>query len=328
MKEKLNPLLRRVTLKQLRVLAAVTRSGTMSAAADALAVTPPAVTLQLRLLEETFGLAAGRAHRRRACGPPTPAGRCWPRPSGSTLALVECAEAIQALRGMEGGRVAVGVISTAKYFAPFALAAFKRQHPRIDLRVMVGNRQEMLAALEGFDLDLAITGRPPEHFEVERAVIGDHPHVIIAPPDHPLAGKGRVALADLAGEPFLLREAGSGTRTLVQTLMVAAGLDPTVGMEIGSNETIKQAVMAGMGIAFLSAHTVAAEVTDRRLAVLEVEGLPVVRQWFVVKRREKRLLPAAKALWDHLAAEGGRFLPDTTAFLPHPAAVDIGRTRG
>jgi LysR family transcriptional regulator, low CO2-responsive transcriptional regulator len=327
MKEKLNPLLRRVTLKQLRVLAAVTHSGTMSAAADALAVTPPAVTLQLRLLEETFGLALVE---RTATGVrPTDAGReVLAAAERIDLALVECAEAIQALRGMEGGRVAVGVISTAKYFAPFALAAFKRQHPRIDLRVMVGNREGMLAALEGFDLDLAITGRPPEHFEVERAVIGDHPHVIIAPPDHPLAGKGRVALADLAGEPFLLREAGSGTRTLVQSLMVAAGLDPTVGMEIGSNETIKQAVMAGMGIAFLSAHTVAAEVTDRRLAVLEVEGLPVVRQWFVVKRREKRLLPAAKALWDHLAAEGGRFLPDTTAFLPHPAAVDIGRTRG
>ena len=314
MKEKLNPLLRRVTLKQLRVLAAVTREGTMSAAADTLAVTPPAVTLQLRQLEETFGVAL--VERTAEGVRPTDAGReVLAAAERIDFALVECAEAIQALRGMDGGRVAVGVISTAKYFAPFALAAFKRQHPKVELRVMVGNREEMLAALEGFDLDLAITGRPPEHFEVDRAVIGDHPHIIIAPPDHELAGKGRVRLADLADEPFLLREAGSGTRTLVQSLMAAAGLDPTVGMEIGSNETIKQAVMAGMGIAFLSAHTVAAEVTDRRLAVLDVEGLPVVRQWFVIKRREKRLLPAAKALWDHLAAEGGCFLPDTSAFL-------------
>ena len=151
-------------------------------------------------------------------------------------------------------------------------------------------------------------------------------------PRQPASFQAKAAGSATALSPFTSsgwkREAGSGTRTLVQSLMAAAGLDPTVGMEIGSNETIKQAVMAGMGIALLSAHTIAAEVTDRRLAVLDVGGLPVVRQWFVVKRREKRLLPAARALWDHLAAEGGRFLPDTTAFIPHPAAVDIGRTRG
>jgi LysR family transcriptional regulator for metE and metH len=133
--------------------------------------------------------------------------------------------------------------------------------------------------------------------------------VITAAPEHPLASRRGLALAELAGESFLMRELGSGTRTLVERLFAEARMDPSIGMEIGSNETIKQAVMAGMGIAFLSAHTIAAEVADGRLAVLDVTGLPVVRQWFVVRRREKRLLPAARALWDHLATAGCRFLP-------------------
>jgi LysR family transcriptional regulator for metE and metH len=229
--------------------------------------------------------------------------------------LAECAEAIEALRGMDGGRVAVGVISTAKYFAPRALAAFKRAHPRVEMRVLVGNRQETLTALEAFDLDLAIMGRPPEHFAVEQAVIGDHPHVVIAAADHPLAGQARLPLQALAGETFLLREAGSGTRLLVERLFAAEGLSPAAGMEIGSNETIKQAVMAGMGVALISAHIIAAEVADGRLAVLDVAGLPIVREWFVVKRREKRLLPAARALWDHLATSGGTFLPEVAGLL-------------
>jgi LysR family transcriptional regulator, low CO2-responsive transcriptional regulator len=314
-KEKLNPVLRRVTLRQLRVLAAAVRSGTVTGAAGALGVTPPAASLQLRQLEETFQVALVE---RGADGVrPTDAGReVLAAAERIEAALAECADAIAALRGIERGRVAVGVISTAKYFAPRALAAFKRAHPNVEMRVLVGNRRETLDALEAFELDLAVMGRPPERFEVERAVLGDNPHVIIAPPDHAAVGRRRLPLEALAGDTFLLREAGSGTRLLVERLFAEAGQAPAAGVEIGSNETIKQAVMAGMGVALLSAHTVAAEARDGRLAVLDVEGLPVVRQWYVVKRREKRLLPAARALWDHLARDGGDYLPDVSAFLP------------
>jgi LysR family transcriptional regulator for metE and metH len=158
-------------------------------------------------------------------------------------------------------------------------------------------------------------GRPPEHFPVEQALIGDHPHVIVAPPGHPLAGRQRIKVARLADETFLLREEGSGTRLLTQNLLAQAGVAPRVGMEISSNETIKQAVMAGLGIALISAHTIAAEVEDRRLAVLDVVGLPIVRQWSVVKRREKWLPPAARALWQHLATQGRLFLPEVHGFV-------------
>jgi LysR family transcriptional regulator for metE and metH len=167
----------------------------------------------------------------------------------------------------------------------------------------------MIAALNRFELDMAVMGYPPEHFPVERAVIGSHPHVIIAPPDHPMARRRAIPLEEIAREPFLLREPGSGTRTLLLGLFGDNGLTSGPRTEIGSNETIKQAVMAGMGVALLSAHTIAAELSDGRLVTLDVEGLPVVRQWFVVRRAERRLLPAAQALWDHLKYAGGGFLP-------------------
>lgn len=312
MKENLVNFPRRTSLRQLRAVGALVRTGSMAAAAEALGVTPPAVAQQLRLLEDALG-GVPVVERTPGGARPTDAGQEVIAALGRVeAALADCAAAIEALRGMEGGRVAVGVISTAKYFAPFALAAFQRAYPRVALRVLVGNRQEMLAALEGFELDVAITGNPPENFAVERAVIGDHPHVIIAPPDHPLARRHDVTLAEVATEKFLLREPGSGTRDLMRRLFGDA-LEAGPRMEIGSNETIKQAVMAGMGVALLSAHTVAAEVADGRLRVLDVVGLPVIRQWFVVRRSEKRLLPAAAALWDHLARDGAAFLPRMAA---------------
>ena len=309
MKEKLTDFARQTSLRQLRAMGAVARTGTVTAAAQLLSVTPPAVAQQLRLLEEALGGVA-LLERAGAGARPTDAGREVLTALGRVeAALLDCSAAIEALRGMDGGRVAVGVISTAKYFGPFALAAFQRAHPKVELRILVGNRRETVAALEALEMDVAVMGRPPEHFPVERAVIGDHPHVIIAPPGHALAERRGVPLGEVARETFLLREPGSGTRELMRRLFTEAGLPLGGETEIGSNETIKQAVMAGMGVALLSAHTIAAEVKDGRLTVLDVEGLPVVRQWFVVRHRDKRLLPAAQALWDHFVRSGARFLP-------------------
>jgi LysR family transcriptional regulator for metE and metH len=310
MKEKLNPILRGLTLKQLRALAAVVRTGSVAGAAEALSVTPPAISQQLHLLQDL--LRVPLADRAQGGMRPTEAGReVLAALARIEAALADCAAAIEALRGMRAGHVAVGVISTAKYFAPRALAAFMRAHPHVELKLLVGNRAETVGALRNFELDVAVMGRPPEDdLPVECAVIGTHPHVMIAPPDHPLANARGVTLRALAGNTFLLREAGSGTRDLMRGLLTAARLDPDMGMEMGSNETIKQAVMAGIGVALLSAHTVAAELQDRRLMALDVEGTPVLRQWFVVRCREKRLLPAGQALWDHLVAHGADYLPE------------------
>jgi LysR family transcriptional regulator, low CO2-responsive transcriptional regulator len=306
MKENLKAMARRLTLKQLRSLSAVASTGTLSAAARELGVTPPAIALQLQLVEATIGLPL--LERTKGVAKPTEAGaEVLAAAARIEAELLGCLEAVRALHGIDRGRVTVGVVSTAKYFAPRALAAFNRAHPHVSMSLKLGNREDIIAGLESLEFDLALMGRPPEEGPYEREVIGDHPHVIIASPAHPLARRAAVPLSALRGETFMLREPGSGTRLLMQRLF---GADmPPAGTEMGSNETIKQAVIAGMGIALLSAHTIAAEYEAKRLAILRVEGLPIVRQWFVVKRREKRLLPAARALWDHLATEGGKFLP-------------------
>jgi LysR family transcriptional regulator, low CO2-responsive transcriptional regulator len=308
MKEKLSKLARGLTLRQLRALAAVADRGTVSGAAAALHLTPPAVAQQLRRLED--GVGAPLLERSEAGWRPTAAGAELLRAAAAIEAIIdESAEALATLASVEGGRIDVGVVSTAKYFAPQALAAFMRAHPGVDLGLRVGNRGETVAALERFDLDLAIMGRPPQDFAVEATAIGPHPHVIIAPPGHPLTRLQQARLEDLRGEPFLLREEGSGTRALAAALFAPLGLSSRV-TEIGSNETIKQAVMAGMGLALISGHTIAHEVRDGRLAVLSVAGLPLVREWFVVRRAEKRLLRAPAALQRFLVERGRRFLPD------------------
>lgn len=154
-------------------------------------------------------------------------------------------------------------------------------------------------------------GRPPADIDMDVRLIGDHPHVIIAPTSHRLARKSRLALSDLADETFLMREPGSGTRGLMEQLFETARVRPNIGMAMSSNETIKQAVIAGLGIAFISAHTVATELDERRLVTLDVAGLPVVRQWFVLSRKDKVLLPPARAMLEFLAARGAQFLPRT-----------------
>lgn len=310
MKEKLNKrLMRDVTLKQLRGLAAIARSGKITAAANELGLTPPAVTLQLKLLEEAAGLAL--FERSRQGLRLTDAGLyVLAVQARIESALLECSESLSEMKGLSRGRVSVGVISTAKYFAPRAIAAFATAHPRVDVKLTEGNREEIIAALERFDLDIAIMGSPPDTLAVVQQVIGDHPFIIIAPAGHRLAARRRVTLAALANEKFLLREPGSGTRTLMERMFAKHEVVPRVGTEFGSNETIKQAVMAGLGLAFISAHTVAAEVAAGWLSVLPVEGLPVIRQWYAVRAKQKHLLPAGLAMWDFLMAEGAGFLPD------------------
>jgi LysR family transcriptional regulator for metE and metH len=161
---------------------------------------------------------------------------------------------------------------------PAAIGAFARLHPNVELKLSIVSRAQIMEGQRNFTLDVAITGRPPDDIELEKRFIGDHPNMIVAPPDHPLAKRKRLQLTELACDPFLVREAGSGTRLLMQKLVYEAGFKPKIGMEIDSNETIKHAGMAGLGMAFICAHAVDLEIRQGRLVALDVLGLPLIRQ--------------------------------------------------
>ena len=229
---------------------------------------------------------------------------------GIERAVRDMLEAMEDLREGRGGRLSVAVVSTAKYFAPRLLAAFVAEHPKLELKFLIGNRDETLSLLRSQEADVALAGRPPADLPIEKALLGPHPYVIVAPPQHRLAG-GRALKRDLlSGEAFLFREKGSGTRSLFDYFLGDLSVrQAQPGIELGSNETIKQAVMAGLGIALISAHTIAAEVADGRLVTLDVEGLPIVRQWFVVNRADRPLSPAARAFVEFAGRRGGEFLP-------------------
>ena len=297
------------TLRQLRTLASVHRNGRIIGASKELGLTQPAVSLQIKEAENIAGTAL---FDRTAEGMrPTAAGRAV---IDAALAIEErlrvLTDEVRAIAGGRRGQLRLGVVSTAKYFAPSIMAAFKREHPDVEMTLNVGNRAEMIASLRDHMVDVALMGRPPREVAVRAVIFGDHPFVIIAPPDHPLAGLRGVTKEQLVQENFLVREPGSGTRMALDIyLSELPGRADAPGIEMGSNETIKQAVMAGLGIALISAHTIALEVEQKRLAVLDVEGMPIRRQWFSISRAERSLTPVMKSFEDFLQLRGAAFLP-------------------
>jgi len=310
MKELLYPWLRQITLRQMRGFETVVKCGSVSAAARELHLTPPAVSLQLRDLESAIGIPL--LERSDAGLIPTLAGQeLFSVCEEIQASLARFAESITELKGVDHGIVSVGVVSTARYFAPTVLAEFMKIYPDIEIQLQVGNREVTLEKLEAMEIDFAITGFPPDHFEVKKEFISKHPQIIIASPQHELAGRSDIPLSALKDETFLLREPGSGTRSVTDKLFSRSKNLPSRGLEFGSNETIKQAVIAGMGIAVISAHTVAAELAEKRLVALDVKGLPINRKWFLVKHGNKRFLPSAQTLWNFIARNGKHYLPQS-----------------
>jgi DNA-binding transcriptional LysR family regulator len=299
--------LRHVTLRQLRVFEAVARHRSFSRAAEELHLTQPAVSMQVKALEAQTGLPLFEQIGKRIHL--TGAGEALQRHSqtiGDELRAAD--EALDAMRGLQQGKLAIAVVSTAKYVAPPLLAQFLNEHPGVALRLAVDNRAEVLRQLADNEVDLAIIGRPPEDLGIAAQTFAEHPHVVIASPRHPLAAKRSIPLERIAEETFIVREPGSGTRGLLERLFAGHGLPLNVSMEMASNESIKQAVLAGMGVSLLSLHTVGLELETGRLAVLDVEGLPVVRQWHIAHLARKRLSPVALACKQFVLKEGAAFL--------------------
>jgi DNA-binding transcriptional LysR family regulator len=307
--------MKNVTLRQLKVFEAVANHLSFSRAAEELHLTQPAVSMQVQALAEQAGVPLFEQMGKRIYL--TAAGEellRHVRRIGQQLR--EASDALAAIRGAKGGRLTLGVVSTAKYFAPRLLVAFRNKHPDADLRLGVFNRETLVNQLADNQVDLAIMGAPPKEFETVAAVFAEHPHVIIAAADHPLAGRRRIEPADLAAQPFLIREPGSGTRGAMERFFTGYGVQLASTTEMTSNETIKQAVMAGMGLSFISEHTIGLELAAGRLVRLPVAGTPVMRQWYVMHRADKQLLPMTTAFLDFMRTDGPRLITRQAPIVP------------
>lgn len=301
--------MRGLTLRQLNAVRTVNRLSKINAAARELGLTAPAVTLQVQQAESAAGTTlfdrSGEGFRA------TDAGHAMVSAAHDIEQRLQLlSDELSAIRGATRGSLRLGAVSTAKYFTPRLIAGFAEDHPGIDIRLTIGNRAAIITALQEQEVDVALMGRPPRHAALNTFLVGDHPLVIVAAPDHPLVGARRIPKRRIAQEPFLVREPGSGTRMSLELFFgdIPGRLD-NLGVEFNSNETIKQAVMARMGVAFISAHTIAMEVEIGRLVVLDVVGTPIKRQWFVVSRADRPSSPAMAKFKGFIAQRGSDYLP-------------------
>lgn len=296
-----------LTLRQLKIFQAVARHLSFTRASEELHLTQPAVSMQVKQLEETVGLPLFEQVGKRVY--PTEAGEELQRYSRSVLAILDEASLVfDEMKGLERGRLRITVASTANYFVPQLLAAFCQRHPGVKVSLDVTNRERLLQALQDNDTDLVIMGKPPDSIELAAESFMDNPLVAIAPPSHPLAGQKNIPLQRLQRETFLIREKGSGTRSATERFFVEHGLSLSSTMEMSSSEAIKQGVEAGLGLGLLSLHTLEMELALKRLVILDVCELPILRKWYVMHRTGKRLSAVAQSFKEFVLKESGQIL--------------------
>jgi DNA-binding transcriptional LysR family regulator len=296
-----------LTLRQLKVFESVARHLNYTRASQELHLTQPAVSMQVKQLEESLGVPLFEQLGKRIHL--TDAGRevlAYAR--GITQQLDELEGVLNRLKGLSGGRLRISVATTANYFIPTLLGAFSRDYPEAAVSLDVTNRETLLRQLSENTVDLVIMGQPPAEADVEAQAFLDNPLVVVAPPYHPLVGKKRIPLARLQEETFLVRERGSGTRIAMERFFAERNMRLRTGMEVGSNEAIKQSVQAGLGLGLLSRVTIEQELALGRLAVLDIAEFPIMRHWYVVHRRGKRLSAAAEAFKQFVLAQAHRLL--------------------
>lgn len=304
-----------ITLRQMRIFEAVARHLSFTRASEELHLTQPAVSMQIKQLEQAVGLPlldqngkktylteAGEEMYRYACA--------------ITDKLQEAAQVFEELKGMKRGHMSIAVASTANYFAPRLLATFFQRYPDVRVSLNVTNREGLLKALTGNETDLVIMGKPPDHMELVAERFMDNPLVVIAAPTHPLARRrSQIPLQALAGETFLVREQGSGTRSAMERHFDQHGMTLATTMEMGTSEAIKQGVEAGLGLGLLSLHTLEMELSLKRVVILDVETFPIMRHWYVVYRRGKRLSTVAQAFRNFILKDSSNLitLPEAAA---------------
>lgn len=301
-------MIRHITFRQLQVFEAVAEHLSYTKAAKSLHLSQPAVSMQVRQLEETVGLPLFEQMGKKTYL--TQAGEEFHH-YAKVIAeqLEEAQEVLEALKGIHRGRLDISVASTANNFGTQLLANFNKLYPSVTIKLDVTNRETLLNQLANNEKDLVIMGRPPEGLDLVAEAFMDNPLVIVASPKHPLAShKGRINPQTLAKETFVTRETGSGTRSVLERYFLEHGLMLNKGIEMTSNEAIKQAVEAGLGLGIVSIHTLQLELEAERLVVLYIEGFPIMRHWYVVYRKGKRLSPIANAFREFVLQEGNNIL--------------------
>ena len=293
--------MRHATFRQLEIFEAIARLGSFTRAADELHLTQPTVSMQIKKLTDTVGAplleqVGKKVHL-------TDAGRELAKAAREIFSILDgFAMSVAERQGMKKGRLKLMAITTASYFAPRLLGEFSKLYPGIEVALRVTNREKLLASMADNPDDLYILGQPPEDIDVVATPFMENPLVVLAPPGHPLAGKKNIPLKRLAEEPWLMREAGSGTRIAIEKLFAGKGVELRPRLELGSNEAIKQAILSGLGISALSIHALALDQAGQ-FAVLEAEGFPIRRHWYVVYPAARPPSVVARAFMDFLLGQ-------------------------
>lgn len=296
-----------VTLRQLQVFESVARNSSYTRAAEELHLTQPAVSMQIKQLEDSLGLPLFEQLGKKIYL--TEAGReMYHYARAIAQQLREAEGVLESLKGVKRGRLEVAVASTANYFATRLLAAFSQRYENTTISLDVTNREGLLKHLDANDVDLVIMGQPPEGLDLVVEPFMKNPLVVIASPNHALAKKKKIPLQRLQQETFVVRELGSGTRTAMERFFTEKGIQLSTGMDMSSNEAIKQAVQAGLGLGIVSIHTLEPELEVGRLVVLDVQSFPIMRHWYVVHRLGKRLSPVAQVFKDFVLHEAHRMV--------------------
>jgi len=291
-------------MRQLQVFEAVARHLSFTRAAEELHLTQPAVSMQVKQLElmvdlPLFEQLGKKVHL-------TEAGKTMVTHSRTMMAQLNDIERdINCLRGIEGGQLKICIASTVNYFATRLLSKFCEQYKTVRISLDVTNREELIKRLEANQPDLVLMGHPPEELDLEARAFMVNPLIIIATPQHYLAKKKKIPIAKMADETFVMREPGSGTRTAARRVFDEHGVTPIPGIQLSSNETVKQCVEAGLGLAVVSSHTVELELNAGRLLSLDVEHFPIMRKWYVAYRKGKQLSTTAKVFLEFVLNEGG-----------------------
>ncbi len=286
--------MKNATFRQLRVFNEVAKHLSFVRAAENLHLTPPAITMQIKELEGHVGLPLfDRTGKKVSL---TTGGEYMLVFARKILATVKDAEdAAARLQRAETGVLTIGMVSTSKYFMMQMLSEFREKHTGVQIQLSTGNREQLVRMLQDNEVDIAIMGRPPKELQTRAEPFAAHPHVFVAGLNHPLANHGRMSAEELRGYDFIVREKGSGTRAALENFFNEARVEPNFKMQLQSNEMIKQAVMAGLGLGFVSLHTIGNELAHQQIVMLDVEGAPVIRAWNVVHTQSKMLSLAAEA---------------------------------